>query len=289
MDGKLNEFLDKVCTEIIDASSHHGIRDELTDHFYCLVDTYEDMGHTEEYAVDRALVDLGSPKTIGKKLNNIHTPSVKWIVAWMVCWLISTTFFAASMFLDPDLSSSILLLSVAIDALILKSYLHFLYRSIVKKENFLFVRMNHGIKNKSGPPSYVEKLTNRVFMVIGLVFALLMIVSSIGAAYELPNANVTEILFSFGYATFIIKAVLQVYCSIKHSIFIIDEDGILVVGMLKVMKWEKIASYSFKKDYNGNFSLNVKPVSSYTLKISCLPIDQEKIEFILNEKNILRR
>lgn len=59
---------------------HENIKDELIDHIEEIIEDYRDVGLTEEEAIDKALMQMGSSEVVGRDLNKVHKAVPDWIL-----------------------------------------------------------------------------------------------------------------------------------------------------------------------------------------------------------------
>ena len=69
----IKNFLDKVCGEIKYRPVRKGICEELKSHIQEIEEEYTNKGIPENEAEEKAVLQMGAPEEIGKKLNKIHT------------------------------------------------------------------------------------------------------------------------------------------------------------------------------------------------------------------------
>lgn len=75
----IKEFLNNVCEQIKYKPIRNEIAEELENHINEAKEDYMKHGNThEEEAEEKAIMQMGEPKKIGKKLNKIHKPQMNW-------------------------------------------------------------------------------------------------------------------------------------------------------------------------------------------------------------------
>lgn len=76
-DKRVEEYLDKVLSEIKNKEVYEEIRLEITGHIEDLYETYLEEGLTSEEAIKKAILEMGDAKLIGEKLNKIHKGKIE--------------------------------------------------------------------------------------------------------------------------------------------------------------------------------------------------------------------
>lgn len=76
-DKKVEQYLDKVLSEIKNKEVHEEIKLEITGHIEDLYETYLDEGLSSEEAIKKAILEMGEAKLIGEKLNKIHRGKIE--------------------------------------------------------------------------------------------------------------------------------------------------------------------------------------------------------------------
>lgn len=74
----VKEFLNTVCQEIKYKPVRNGITEELKAHIQDIKEDYIDKGIEEQQAEEKAVLQMGNAREIGKKLNKIHRPKLDW-------------------------------------------------------------------------------------------------------------------------------------------------------------------------------------------------------------------
>lgn len=280
MDQQLNLFLDKVLRQIINTSGHDAIKDELVDHYYSVKEELVDNGALEEDASHEALKHLGDPKTIGKQLNNIWFPQLKWFLHWLVATGLVILFYLYLPFYESSLSASVLyfpVVAISLCEFMLYGATFKYFYSYYKKSDLQFVRVYHQKKVEKSSLSYVEKLTNRLAIFGGLVFTLLLIVAFVGESFETHMA-LRDIAPLIGFATIFYRVFLSIKLQ-KSPIVIIDHKGIWIQGVTApYLKWHKIKAIRFYTDYKKQFLCELtRPGNKMKISFVCLPLDQSEI------------
>lgn len=80
---KIEKYIEEVCVMIKNRRVHESIKDELIDHIEEIIEDYKDVGLTEEEAIDKALLQMGSSEVIGRDLNKVHKAVPDWMLLGM--------------------------------------------------------------------------------------------------------------------------------------------------------------------------------------------------------------
>ena len=91
----IKNFLDKVCGEIKYRPVRKGICEELKSHIQEIKEEYTNKGIPENEAEEKAVLQMGAPEEIGKKLNKIHKPKLDWKLLLMMAILMGFGVFVA--------------------------------------------------------------------------------------------------------------------------------------------------------------------------------------------------
>lgn len=81
---RIKEFLDNVCNEIKYKPVRNNISEELELHICDIKDEYIIGGMDEKEAEEKAVLNMGNAKEIGKKLNKIHRPKLEWKILVLI-------------------------------------------------------------------------------------------------------------------------------------------------------------------------------------------------------------
>ena len=93
----IKNFLDKVCGEIKYRPVRKGICEELKSHIQEIEEEYTNKGIPENEAEEKAVLQMGVPEEIGKKLNKIHKPKLDWKLLLMMAILMGFGVFVATL------------------------------------------------------------------------------------------------------------------------------------------------------------------------------------------------
>lgn len=75
---KIQAYINDVCLQIKFREVHQEIKLELKTHLQELVDEYLLQGLSEDEAVNKAIIQMGSADIVGKQLHKIHKPKPEW-------------------------------------------------------------------------------------------------------------------------------------------------------------------------------------------------------------------
>ena len=91
----IKNFLDKVCGEIKYRPVRKGICEELKSHIQEIEEEYTNKGIPENEAEEKAVLQMGAPEEIGRKLNKIHKPKLDWKLLLLMAILMGFGVFVA--------------------------------------------------------------------------------------------------------------------------------------------------------------------------------------------------
>ncbi|WP_346889769.1 FtsW/RodA/SpoVE family cell cycle protein [Clostridium sp. UBA1056] len=78
--SKIEKYIEEVCEMIKNRRVHENIKDELIDHIEEIIEDYIDVGLTEEEAINKALMQMGSSEVVGRDLNEVHKAVPDWML-----------------------------------------------------------------------------------------------------------------------------------------------------------------------------------------------------------------
>lgn len=90
---KVEKYIEEVCELIKNKKVHKNIKDELIDHIEETIQDYRDVGLTEEEAIDKAIMQMGSYEVIGRDLNMVHKASPDWMLLGITALFILVSIF----------------------------------------------------------------------------------------------------------------------------------------------------------------------------------------------------
>ncbi|WP_346939535.1 FtsW/RodA/SpoVE family cell cycle protein [uncultured Clostridium sp.] len=103
---KIEKYIEEVCELIKNRRVHENIKDELIDHIEEIIEDYRDVGLTEEEAIDKALMQMGSSEAIGRDLNKVHKAAPDWILLGITGLFILVGIFTLGFIQKNNASSS---------------------------------------------------------------------------------------------------------------------------------------------------------------------------------------
>lgn len=115
---KIEKYIEEVCGLIKNKRVHENIKDELIDHIESIIEDYKDVGLTEEEAIDKALMQMGSSEAVGRDLNKVHKAAPDWMLLGITGLFILVGIFTLG-FIQKN------------NALLDSSYVNFLGKTII--------------------------------------------------------------------------------------------------------------------------------------------------------------
>lgn len=262
MGSRLDDFLQKTLREVIQVGAHEAISDELTDHYYCLVEDYEEAGLNESEAEIKAVESLGDPRVIGKQLNNVWFPQLKWCIYWHIINLVLLvsyiTLFGLEFTPFFKFLSGMIVVLISFETTTQFTMYKYL-TSIAKKTDLPFVRV-YNLKHKKDKStiSYIEKLTNRVALIGGSIMIVLLIGLPISEFLLDDSLDIKIILPTLN----MIFIYTKIYISIKayqSPVVIADKKGLWIQGATTpYLKWDKIASIGSNCNRSKGYVCEIK-------------------------------
>jgi len=70
--GKCTEYIRQVCQQVANKEVHDTIALELECHLAEKIGDYQAVGYSEEEPIEKAIVEMGDPVTIGKHVHQAH-------------------------------------------------------------------------------------------------------------------------------------------------------------------------------------------------------------------------
>ncbi len=281
------QFSKDVLFEVMHTGGHQAIKDELEDHYLCLLDDYLESGNSPEVSHEKAITSLGSPKTIGKSFNNIWFPEMRYNLQLILCNIL-TIIVVLFMFLSESsyflkFSSSMLLIGLMIMPLSQGTLIKYL-SAYVKKQPLSFVRVYAKPKNNAHSLSYVERLTNRVFIVGASAYGALYVSLPIMGYFEegyFDKKIMVLTMFSLLYAyQFFLTMKIQ-----KTPIVIIEKRGIWVQGRtLPYIGWTKVKSLEFNQNYKKEFICTIITTKNKKVPFNCSPLDRVALQNVFDSR-----
>lgn len=79
----IEEYINNVCGLIKNKKVHESVSDELLSHIEEIVEFNTNEGKSEEEAINKALIQMGSYDVIGNSLNKVHKAEPDWVLLIM--------------------------------------------------------------------------------------------------------------------------------------------------------------------------------------------------------------
>lgn len=86
----VSDFIDMVLVQIKFKKAHSAISEELNSHICELAEGYMEGGLEEEKAFCKAVVQMGDPSEIGKRLHKTHKPKPEWSIIALLAAIVVT-------------------------------------------------------------------------------------------------------------------------------------------------------------------------------------------------------
>lgn len=250
MSEKINQYLEDVAKFIYDEDKSHKVKEELLDHIYNLQEEYIEMGLSEDESTDKALLNMGSAKEVGRKLNSSYISKKSKIrMGIIIINLVICSISISLNFINTD--SIFLKIVLLIEAVCISIYsgafFYGMYKRIFNKYNANVLYQIRSVKKPS------------VFQSIGKKFILFYIViTGVMTVISIIEGNLTS---SFTLEFFLIQ--LLIINETFDTGATICEEG-LIIGY-RFVRWKEINSnmwmYSHKNDNSMSelkFDLNKK-------------------------------
>ncbi|ATW26564.1 FtsW/RodA/SpoVE family cell cycle protein [Candidatus Formimonas warabiya] len=77
---KIQAYIGDICAQIKFREVHQEIQLEINTHLQESMEEYMAQGFSEDEAVNKAIVQMGSADTVGKELNKVHQPKPEWSI-----------------------------------------------------------------------------------------------------------------------------------------------------------------------------------------------------------------
>ncbi|NLK00242.1 MAG: FtsW/RodA/SpoVE family cell cycle protein [Clostridia bacterium] len=140
--GTIRDYIDRVCAQVRFKDVHNDLEMELTAHIREAAKEYMDKGFSKGEAVEKAVVRMGDPVTVGKELDRAHRPRIEWLVL-LFSFIFIGFGLVAIYFAEKTLTSNFifkrsLLFSIAAAVLIGILY-YFDYRKLEKRSKYIYL------------------------------------------------------------------------------------------------------------------------------------------------------
>jgi hypothetical protein len=241
MSEKINKYLEDVTKYIYDEDKAHKVKDELLDHIYNLQEEYIERGLSEDASIDKALLNMGSAKEVGRKLNSSYINKKSKIrlciiaINLIICFMsIGLNFYST----DSFFLKTVLLVEVICISIYSGTFFYGMYNRIFNKFD---VNVLYQIRSVNKPST---------FQAIGKKFILFYIILIGG----MTVINIIEGEFS---SNFTLEFFLMQLLIIKESFdtgATICEEG-LIIGY-RFIKWKEINSNMWMYSYRDDKSMS---------------------------------
>ncbi len=84
---RMDEYLDTLAGQIRNGKARAQVRRELQDHLEDQAEAYQEAGEEPEAAMERAVLDMGDPVSVGTDLDRIHRPVMPWMAILAIVFL----------------------------------------------------------------------------------------------------------------------------------------------------------------------------------------------------------
>lgn len=121
---KVKQYIHDVCSLVKNNKVHKNISDELQCHIEDIVEEYIEHGFSEDEAIEKALVQMGSYKDVGTNLDKVHKAPTDWPLISMTAALILFGLFTLwylgkdTLYVDGGLSNNSFAIKTGVYSLI---------------------------------------------------------------------------------------------------------------------------------------------------------------------------
>jgi hypothetical protein len=241
MAERINKYLEEVTKYIYDEDKANKVKDELLDHIYNLQEEHIERGLSNEESIDRALLNMGSAKEVGRKLNSSYISKKSKIRLCIIVINLIICFMSIDLnFYNADNFFLKLGLLIEVICIIIYSGIFFygMYNKIFNKFN---VNVLYQIRSVNKPST---------FQAIGKKFILFYIIL-------IGGMTVISIIEGEFSSNFTLEFFLMQLLIIKESYdtgATICEEG-LIIGY-RFIKWKEINSNMWMYSYRGDKSMS---------------------------------
>ena len=256
----VNHFIQKVLDQIYTETDGVAIRDEMLDHIYSLTEDYLRAGHSQEVAINKALLQMGDPAEIGysftdyegMKKRKMLRVGLKCLAGAIIIGLFLLMIHLSGGFAEVFKSSPDDASSDSSGGFL--SFFYMFYFPIL----FYFNIKSQGLYGLSGIPMNRLKITKEPLLILwpykkrfpweytllGVFFLPIILVFIILFASEGNNP-----LYAVGFILAICISIWLVIHSEKYRIpkYMILEEGIVIKNNL--ITWASIDKISWTRDY----------------------------------------
>ncbi len=142
---QIKEFLNTVCEQIKYKPIRNSIAEELENHIEESKENYIQDGLKEKEAEEKAIIQMGDAKEIGKRLNKIHKPKLDWKLLIILIVLLGFGFLvaftrASNIIVTDGYDFIAKYISFLIMGSILSIFIYFIdYTKIIKYSNIFYI------------------------------------------------------------------------------------------------------------------------------------------------------
>lgn len=277
------QFSKDVLFEVMHTGGHQAIKDELEDHYLCLVDDYLESGNSADVSHEKAIASLGSPKEIGKSFNNIWFPEMRYNLQLILCNLLTLVVVLFMFLYETSVIqkfSSLMILIATLSMLLSQGTLIKYLSAYYLKQPLSFIRVYAKPQNNAHSLSYVERLTNRVFVVGASAYGALLLSLPIMGYFEEGYFEIEMLVLTIMGVLYFYQLFLSMK-TLKTPIVILEKRGIWVQGKtLPYMAWTKVKSLEFSQNYKKEFICTIVTTKDKKVPFNCAPLDKEALQAV---------
>ncbi|KNZ40230.1 permease prefix domain 1-containing protein [Acetobacterium bakii] len=267
-----DSFIEKVLSAVLDTSRHQDIRDELSDHIQLSLEEEMKKNLTEEDAIKKVLFLMGEPGDLGKKLNSVCKVDKRPLILMdFVIIMSSIIIYAIFQLIVPKPSAyALLLLAISTNLLYLVVNVKFMiYLDKIEKELIFFA------ENKS---TYIEKLTIKIFIGIGIAFIILIAGILFMGKIAVGNSNYIIMINVNFYLGYLFMGITH----FKYPKIVLSERGLyLMMDMPRFIPWQEIETFEWEKKW-WEYRLIYKRMGSLKkVNIQFTPVERILIDNII--------
>lgn len=126
----IDEYIESVCKQIRSKKAHRLIKTELKNHIVEQKNAFEEQGMDEKIALEKAIVEMGDPISVGTELDRIHRPKPEWSVIFLTVTIVIIGLFLNT-FIHTDSNTN--LFAYAMIGTIFLLIIYFIDYSIIGK------------------------------------------------------------------------------------------------------------------------------------------------------------
>lgn len=134
----INSFLNAVCNEIKYKPIRKEVSEELQLHIEEVRNDYINNGVDEKEAEEKAVLQMGVPEEIGKKLNKVHRPKLDWKLLILILTLIGFSIMA-SILKEPYSGQEHMISYIVIGIVLGVSIYFFDYKKLNDYSNLIYI------------------------------------------------------------------------------------------------------------------------------------------------------